>query len=65
MKYQLKKGSDEQTFIYTRLNLLDQQNYFIAEKQLWQSYIDISLTQRQWPVSIFCFVFKSSSSYIV
>ena len=64
MKYPVKK-KNEQTFLYTRLHFLDQQYYLRLEKQLWQSYIDISLTQRQWPVSIFFFVFKSSSSYIV
>jgi hypothetical protein len=50
LNYTLKK-KDEQNFIYTRLNLLDQQYCLQVDLILWQSYLDIGIEQNKWPVS--------------
>ncbi len=47
------KTIDEKKFLYTRLELLDQQYCLEADQQLWQSYLDIGLQQYTWPVCIF------------
>jgi len=52
LNYTLKK-KDEQNFIYTRLNLLDQHYCLEVDLKLWQSYLDIGLQQHKWPVSLF------------
>lgn len=44
------KKKAEQLFVQSRLNLLDQQYFFEAHLQLWQSYLTIGLEHHQWPV---------------
>ena len=44
---------DKRSFIYARLNLLDQYYCLNIELQLWQSYLEIALQLHTWPVSIF------------
>lgn len=44
---------DKRSFIYARLNLLDQYYCLSIELSLWQSYLEIALQLRTWPVSIF------------
>ncbi len=51
LNYSLKK-KDEQRFIYRQLELLDQQYCLQKDQELWQSYLDIGLQQRIWPVSL-------------
>ncbi len=53
LNYKKWNGKDEKRFIYTRLDLLDQQYCLEVDQQLWQSYLDIGLQQHRWPVSYF------------
>lgn len=60
------KNKDEQQFIHTRLELLDQHYYLEVELQLWQSYLHIGVEKHQWPVSflsvqifIYCFSYNN------
>ena len=52
MNYSLKK-KDEQQFLYTRLDLLDPHYCMEIDLKLWQSYLDVGLEKRTWPVSFF------------
>lgn len=46
------KTKDEKNFIYTRIDLLDQQYCVEVHQQLWQSYLDIGIQKRTWPVRL-------------
>ncbi|CAF3383223.1 unnamed protein product [Rotaria socialis] len=46
------KAKSEQKFIYSRLRLLDLQFCLNIHQSLWQSYLDLSYEQHQWPVSV-------------
>lgn len=52
LNYSLKE-KNEKRFIYERFELLDQQYCLQVDHQLWQSYFDIGLQAREWPMSIF------------
>ncbi len=56
LNYLFKKKT-EQTFIHTRLDLLDRKYFFQTDLQLWQSYLEIGLEQHRWPVSSIYIVF--------
>ena len=51
LNYQLKT-KDEKNFIYIRIDLLDQQYCVEVHQQLWQSYLDIGMQKRTWPVRL-------------
>lgn len=57
------KTIDEKRFLYTRLELLDQQYCLETDQHLWQSYLDIGLQKHIWPVSI-SFYYKLFLHYI-
>ena len=50
LNYHFKK-KDEQEFIHSRLNLLEQYYCLDVEIKLWQFYLDMGLQEHQWPVS--------------
>jgi hypothetical protein len=47
------KIKNEKDFMYTRIDLLDQQYCLEVHQQLWQSYLDIGTQKHIWPVSLF------------
>ena len=55
LNYNFKKPNEQQ-FIYTRLELLDQHYCLEVELQLWQSYFDIGITEHKWPVSFYTYL---------
>lgn len=42
----------EKEFIYTRIQLMDQQYCLEVHQQLWKTYFDLGIEKQQWPVSL-------------
>lgn len=52
---------NEKQYVDARLELLDKQYFLEVHQQLWQSYVNIGLQKRIWPVSVFIRVLILSS----